>query len=63
MLHNFCLENNLPPPENNENIDEWDFGILEPHPNDQPNVVHNRANVELVAGRRVRDQIIRNYFY
>lgn len=60
MLHNFCLENNLPPPHNDGDNQNWDFGILQPHPDEDE--IQNRANPELIAGRRVRNEIIRNYF-
>lgn len=56
MLHNFCLEYNVPPPYDYENHDIWDFGVLPPLP---PN---DDGNDELAAGRQIRQQIIRNYF-
>lgn len=62
MLHNFSLEHNVPLPNiENQNDEEWDYGILPPL-NDEEENVPNHVNNELEAGRRIRQQIIANYF-
>lgn len=57
VLHNMCIENNLPVPEIEDDV-EIDFGMYEDH-NNYANV---QGDVNLVAGRRLQNTIINNYF-
>lgn len=63
ILHNMCIENNIPPVQFGDDNDDHllnniDYGMY------AVNVVHNdyRVNPDLAAGRRVQQQIIRNHF-
>ncbi|KAJ8958352.1 hypothetical protein NQ314_006413 [Rhamnusium bicolor] len=57
ILHNMCIDNNVPEPDDDENID-FDFGIYAAHENiiDEIGV---RVNPDLVAGRQLQREIIR----
>ena len=59
VLHNMCIQDNVPLP--NEQEDEvLDFGLLNNMNEGQIEIV--QRNVELTAGRRVRNEIITRYF-
>lgn len=63
VLHNMCLEYNVPNPEDEPPVNVVDFGILnnENHENNMDNNLR-RVNPELAAGRHKRSQIIYNVF-
>lgn len=62
VLHNMCIEYNVPMPGNYEDDDEFDFGIiLNEDPHDVENPVR-RVNPELAAGRQARERLIRSFF-
>ncbi|KAK4882374.1 hypothetical protein RN001_005693 [Aquatica leii] len=61
MLHNFCLENNLNIDDQVHEEDAVDMGIVGALPVNEEMI--NRINPDLAAGRRVQQQIIRNYFF
>ena len=59
VLHNMCIQDNVPLP--NEQEDEvLDFRMLNNMNERQIEIV--QRNVELTAGRRVRNEIITRYF-
>ncbi|KAI4455139.1 hypothetical protein MML48_9g00015657 [Holotrichia oblita] len=64
ILHNMCIENNLPPVPLDDDDFDLDFGMYNAEGIDaEPALVAlNRVNPDLVAGRRLQQQIIRNYF-
>ncbi|XP_012275352.1 putative nuclease HARBI1 [Orussus abietinus] len=59
VLHNMCIQDNcrLDPEEEEE---ELDFGMFDNAVNEAQNIPIR--NVELAAGRRIRDNLIRRYF-
>lgn len=61
ILHNMCIEENvpLPCPEDDYNVD---FGIDINNNDENENAERNRINPELVAGRRLRSLLIQNMF-
>lgn len=65
VLHNICINNNIPPVElgedyGDENLGEVDLGLYEPENNAV--ALPNPRNPELTAGRLLRERIIRTYF-
>lgn len=60
MLHNICISNNLPIIDNDGKFEENDYGILNNPAINEPNAT--RANTELIAGKRMQQQIINSYF-
>lgn len=62
VLHNMCIHNNIPEPdEEDENIDLGMYAM----PNNEMEVEedqHPNRNPDLVEGRRLQQHIIRNYF-
>lgn len=60
LLHNICIENNLPEPEGDENID---FGMYDvPNNIEAEDGLHHHRNQDLEDGHRLQQHIIRNYF-
>lgn len=57
-LHNICVDNNIPL-EDVEDYPEFEYGIFE---NEPINYVNEVNNPQLVAGRRVRQNIVNNHF-
>ncbi|XP_018572113.1 putative nuclease HARBI1 [Anoplophora glabripennis] len=67
ILHNICVDNNLRPiefGEENEGNEEDDLGIYDYNDPvvDEQFVGVNRINPDLVAARRLQQQVIRNHF-
>lgn len=60
VLHNICIQNNIPEPDYGLEDVQFDFGIHEI--NENQNEVPNRANPDLLAGRQLQQQIIRVHF-
>ncbi|XP_029346116.1 putative nuclease HARBI1 isoform X1 [Acyrthosiphon pisum] len=60
VLHNICIGNNLPIIDNDGEFEENDYGILNNTAINEPNAT--RANTELIAGKRMQQQIINSYF-
>ena len=61
VLHNMCVQSNFPKPEIEEHID--DFGVYELQLVKAGLLVEPaHADPDLVIARRMREQIIRNYF-
>jgi len=60
VLHNICISNNLPIIDNDGEFDENDYDILNNAAINEPNTT--RANAELIAGKRMQQQIINSYF-
>lgn len=60
MLHNIYISNNLPIIDNDGEFEENDYGILNNAAINEPN--STRANTELIAGKRMQQQIINSYF-
>ncbi|CAH1371396.1 unnamed protein product [Tenebrio molitor] len=59
VLHNICVVNNAPLPDDNEDEQqELDLGII---PGEQHELVAAN-NLELITARRIRDRIVNNYF-
>lgn len=60
MLHNMCIESNIPEPELEDSDEDIDFGLSI---GGTQNITSNsRVNPDLVAGRRLQQQLIRKYF-
>lgn len=59
LLHNLCVKNNVPVPEQEE--DYWDYGIYQIPQNDEP-PDQERINPDLAAGRQIRQTIINIHF-
>lgn len=64
ILHNMCLEANIPEPVNEEQNIDVDFGMYE---NDEENEVPGAGRIRLVnpdlaAARRIQEQIAANHF-
>lgn len=58
LLHNLCIEHNIPEPDEIE--DFGNLGMYEPEFDNPVNPEGIRINPELAAGRRLRLSIIRN---
>lgn len=61
VLHNICIENNVPLPHD-EQQNEWQddlFNQCAPGDNEE---IRNIVNPELAAGKRLRRKLINNYF-
>jgi len=58
VLHNICIANNLPEPID-EAIDDVDWGM---YYDDENNLNPQQVNSNLLAGRRMQNQIIHTYF-
>lgn len=59
VLHNICIENNIPEPQPIEHVEDFDFGLYNGDNNNVQNDNHC-LNPELAAGRRLRNAVIRN---
>nr|CAI5851451.1 unnamed protein product [Callosobruchus analis] len=57
VLHNMCIENDVPMPENEENVENFDLGIIDDN-NDEEITGHN---IDLIAGQRLQRQLIRTF--
>ena len=55
VLHNMCIEYNVPEPEPEEQDANVDFGLADPQANLPENV---QNNLDLQAGRQMRNRII-----
>lgn len=56
-----CIEHNIPVPEEEEVINNLDLGIYPPHiGNRHEEEAFRRVNPELLAGRRLRETVIRS---
>lgn len=66
VLHNICIENNVPLlyDDNNGQQDEWQDDMFNQEaPNNNEEVENaNRVNPELAAGKILRRRLIHNYF-
>jgi len=61
VLHNICIENNVPLPHDDQQ-DVWQDDMFNQYvPNDDEEAA-NRVNPELVAGKKLRRRLIHNYF-
>lgn len=58
VLHNLCIDHNVPEVDEDDNIEEMDLGIYVPIINNDENI--QRINPELAEGRRLRLTIIHN---
>lgn len=61
ILHNMCIEENIPIPRPEEGDINLDFG-LNINNVENENAGRNRINAELVAGKRLQRRLIRNMF-
>lgn len=59
MLHNMCVDANIPAPEEEED-EELDLGMIQD--NLQMEAQIHRINPDLAKARRKRERIVRNYF-
>lgn len=59
VLHNICVENNMPEPEHEIGDNNLDFGIYDNINNDD--IPMARVNAALVERRRIRNNVM-NYF-
>lgn len=61
LLHNICIENNIPFYQYDDDIDWQDdmFNQIIDHNNEE---IANRVNPELAAGKQLRRRLIRNFF-
>lgn len=57
LLHNLCINGNVPEPEQEEEI--WDYGLYQVPQNFEP---RDRINPDLIAGRQIRQRIINIHF-
>lgn len=61
VLHNMCILNNVPEPEQDDEILNVDFGVIDHNP-----FVHEdnirRVNPDLAAGVQLRNVIVINHF-
>lgn len=64
VLHNMCIDNNIPAPDAEPGDEELDFGMLPPinDENNIPPTPAGRVNPELELGRRVQRNIIQTFF-
>lgn len=64
VLHNMCIENNVPLIENEDGPVEVDLGMFDVGENlYQQDIGGYRVNRDLLAGRQIQQGIIRNYFH
>lgn len=61
VLHNICVEHNMPEPDVEVDDEHIDLGILVDGERLQE-VVGARANPQLQEGRRLQRRLIQNYF-
>lgn len=61
VLHNLWIDNDIPIPENEDEGEDIDFGMYDDDGLQLENNEYNR-NVDLMAGRRIRMNVIRQYF-
>jgi len=59
LLHNLCINENIPLIDEFE--EDYDLGFNEQN-NANIDVINNRQNPELTAGRRVRQQIVERIY-
>lgn len=63
VLHNMCIINNIPLPADEDlNADEIDFGMFNGNGNNEEAIDIANRNVELTAGKRARNNLIRRFF-
>ncbi|XP_025163680.1 putative nuclease HARBI1 [Harpegnathos saltator] len=60
VLHNMCIHDNVPLPEADHEI--LDFGMNVIDGVNEPGIDMLNRNNELIAGRRIRNNLIRQYF-
>lgn len=60
VLHNMCIHDNVPPPEGQDEV--LDFGMNVMDNINEPEIAIINRNHELTAGRRIRNNLIRQYF-
>lgn len=61
VLHNTCIENNVPLLHDGEQ-DEWQDDMFNQYVPNNNEEVANRVNPELAAGKGLRRRLIHNYF-
>lgn len=64
VLHNICIENNVPLlyDDDNDQQDEWQDDMFNQEVPNNNEEVANRVNPDLAAGQRLRRRLIHNYF-
>ena len=62
VLHNICIDNNIPQPDRGDLVDP-DWGMYDYHePREEENRGMGIVNPDLVAARQLQRRIIRNHF-
>jgi hypothetical protein len=62
VLHNLCIDRNIPEPEHENGDDELNFGLFENANYREIEIPRMGQNQELMAGRNLQRRIINNYF-
>lgn len=61
ILHNICIENNVPLPRDDIQ-EEWQDDMFNQYVADNNEEIANRVNPEVAAGKKLRRRLIHNYF-